>query len=399
MAFLFSLLCSIAASAQFELQWNADVHLELTTVGSDSDYFYNEISRRHRGLNFDLAQANAMATAKFGKNWAVNAQVQLERKYGLRAGLFREFDFYDVLIPRLNVEWTANNPAWKMLAGRVITPFGKFYAQQNFTERDLLQTPLAYSYYTNVSETVGLVDSLGEVYRENRDWGTPLLYRLGYTNGVQWMYQLPERFSCSVSLTSLPPNVTDDQLFSSRWSVMSRVTYKPAYFLDLGASFSYSPFLKRAEWNTELEDLSGFYQTLAGFDFQLGLGYFEWSGEVISAWYKVPVFKVEEDIYAPEEDNPIDQIFSIAAYTDLKYEFPFLPGAYAVYRFDILDFNKTINAEEEEINWDDRVVRHALGFGYKVNAYWDIKCAVATQEVAGRDWDLSMFRLMNSFHW
>jgi hypothetical protein len=111
----------------------------------------------------------------------------------------------------------------------------------------------------------------------------------------------------------------------------------------------------------------------------------------------VPIFNILLDDYS------LDGIFftlnTTSFYIDLKYEFPFLTGAYAAYRFDILSFGEGPDGNGGRTEWDQEVIRNALSFGYRINSFWELKLSLADQNVKGRDWDQSTFRLMTSFFW
>ena len=130
-------------------------------------------------------------------------------------------------------------------------------------------------------------------------------------------------------------------------------------------------------------------------DFELGTGFWEWSGELIWSYYRVPVFNRLEGAF--ERVDPVG-VVSWNFYSDLKYEFPFLPGAFVVYRFDVLRFGNEPEETGRSGKWDNGVLRHALGLGYRVNEWLLVKGAVSTQDTDETNWRTQQrtFRLMTS---
>lgn len=399
-------LFSLSGNAQFQMDWNADINLELSAAGSDAHYGYNNFHRDYTKTSFDLTQANLIAGFEFNPCCKINTHLLINRQVAQRAGLFREFELYEVVYAKLNIQWSSSNTPWSIVGGRLINPFGRFYENQLYSDRHILDTPLAYSYSTNISKNVGFVpllvedDSYSELLRDDhpifRDWGTPVLSRLGYLTGIQVQYDLPEKLNASILFAKNAPNVYVESFFGEGWSLISHFNYRINYFSKLGLSFSYSPFVEENYISDRLT-LSDFHQTIIGLDYSFEYGFWELCGEIIAAWYSVPIFNILLDDYS------LDGIFftlnTTSFYIDLKYEFPFLTGAYAAYRFDILSFGEGPDGNGGRTEWDQEVIRNALSFGYRINSFWELKLSLADQNVKGRDWDQSTFRLMTSFFW
>ena len=141
--------------------------------------------------------------------------------------------------------------------------------------------------------------------------------------------------------------------------------------------------MQESEVSNLLENLQRFSQTLVGTDFKLGSGFFEISGEVIGALYRVPQFS--HDARSFENNGEAILLNSLSAYTDVKYEPPFLQGSFVAYRLDHLLFSDLDNASAQ--HWDNWVRRHSLAFGYRINRFLLARIAASTQHVANKPWD------------
>jgi hypothetical protein len=230
------------------MDWNADINLELSAAGSDAHYGYNNFHRDYTKTSFDLTQANLIAGFEFNPSWKINTHLLINRQVAQRAGLYRDFELYEVVYAKLNIQWSSSNTPWSIVGGRLINPFGRFYENQLYSDRHILDTPLAYSYSTNISKNVGFVpllvedDSYSELLRDDhpifRDWGTPVLSRLGYLTGIQVQYDLPEKLNASILFAKNAPNVYVESFFGEGWSLISHFNYRINYFSKLGLSFS-----------------------------------------------------------------------------------------------------------------------------------------------------------------
>ncbi len=387
---------------QIAMTWNTYIDLELSRAGSKSHYFYNEIHRNHHDWRFDLTRADLMTTLRFGDRWHMTAHAMVEREMGRRAGLLKKLSDYTVLLPQLHLAYTFEKWPLRITAGRLIDPFGAFYRRQLYWDRPLISTPLAYSYYTDVSPRFGLVDGLAEdvvlLVDSVFQWGTPLLYRLGYKNGLMATLGESEKLNWSVALVDGAANRRSRFPEPWQWGVSSRLGFSPVYFANFEISFSHGQFQEAGTANAGLSGAADrFRQTLLGFDYKLGFSYFEFSGELIGSWHQVPIYDSEDEIFVEPEAN----LTSFSGYLDARFEPPFLSGAFLAYRFDLLTFGEYPDGQGERLNWDDEVTRHVFAAGYKLQAYALIKAAWSTQRVANRDWRRHQrtLRIMLTLHW
>lgn len=391
---------------QFQLKWNAELDTELTKAGHLSHYYYNEIHRDYTDWKLDVARINLLTTMSWADKWEFNAHAMLERQDGKRAGFFNNLDDYTVHVPILNIKRLFTKDSVRLTIGRFINPFGAFYPQQLNKDRTFIGVPLAYSHFANVSQHVGIVEGLGESVSLRiegaPDWGTPLLYRLGYQSGVRFDWGNAKKLSGTIAVVDGASNQLKQSVRPNNVGVVSTVQFKVAYFSKLGFSISHGSFFKHSPQNDSLEQLQKYRQTLVGINYNVGWRFFELSGEFIGAYYKVPQFVAMENRFREQEQQlRVQNLSAFSGYVDLKYEFPFAPGSFMAYRFDLLHFGAFENVNNETLKWDNQVIRHSLAAGYKINAFTQVKTMISTQQVANRNWDNKqrVLRLMLIFHW
>ncbi|TNE49572.1 MAG: hypothetical protein EP344_18065 [Bacteroidetes bacterium] len=383
-------------SAQPAFQWNILADLELSAGGEKSHFYYNEIDQDNRDLRVGVAQLNAIGKLILNPGWTVNARLLLERDKGKKLERF--------VVPQLNIQWLSKKRNLGITAGSFTNPFGAFNEQQLSIDRTFVGLPLAYSYYVNISDQIGFVENLGDVAEINIDgakqWGTTNLYYGGYSTGAMCSFNIkPGKINWKIALVSGAPNLQKRFTDPLHFGLISRLKLQPVYFWEQGISFSHGSFLRASEKSGSIEDLRAFRQTLVGTDLKLGVGFLEFSGELIAAFYKTPAFLEADNLFDPETLGEPLKLFNYAAYADVKYEFSFLPGMYLAYRIDRLGFGE--NTRSNSGNWDNNVWRHSLAAGYRITPWLLTRVAVSTQMVENKPWDKTQrtFRLVLTAHY
>lgn len=391
---------------QFQMTWNAEIDLELTKAGKLSHYFYNEIHRENTGWKLDLARTHVLTKLNWSKSWEINVHGMTERQNGKRPGFFKDVETYQLYLPLFNIKKNFLKDSTSLTLGRFINPFGTFFSQQLNKDRIFLGSPLAYSHFTDVSQFVGLVPSLGDSVsmriHSEPDWGSPILYRLGYTAGIRFDWGKADKLSGTVAVVNGAPNQLRQLNNPINWGVVSTLQFPLSYYSKIGLSVSHGTFLQRVAQNESIENLAISRQTLIGMSYLIGSGFLELSGEIIGARYKVPQYLVKENRFREITSSFQEHFLSaLTGYADIKYEIPTLPGSYLAYRFDALGYGKFENIKYEIVEWDNPVSRHSFAAGYKINAFTQAKGMFSTQQVANRDWDnrQRVLRLMLIFHW
>ena len=377
---------------QVELEWNTYLDLELTKAGSASHYFFNEIHRNYTDWKLDVSQANVVTKLKFSEHWHLNFHLMWRREIGRKAGLFKELGRYKFRMPQLNLQWLSKDHQNSLALGRFVIPFGLYYQQQLFADRTFVNSPLAYSYYINISNHIGLVEGLGDrtrlVVAGRPRWGAPYMYSLGYRTGLKWEHGQEGATTWTLAVVNGSGNLySEDTVDPLQYGLVGRIIFQPAYFVKFGFSISHATFLNRSEYSVLLGRLRRYRQSLFGAHYKLGKGHFEASGELLLAAYKVPHFLPDEDSFLRIDGKLERRLLSYSGYFDWKYEPPFLPGCFFAYRLEFLTFGNVEDNTGASAAWDNNVWRHVLAIGYKITEFASLKGSISTQSTATYQWE------------
>lgn len=366
---------SFCVSAQSTFKFNALLDTELSMAGKESDYYYNEIHRDFLDTRFGVSQLNAIGELKIEKQWTFNVRLLLERDLGQELSKFS--------VPQLNVQWLSKKRDVGLTIGTFTNPFGYYNEKQLSTDRNFISLPLAYAYYFNISDKIGFLEGMGEMNQiwidgnEEWEWGTTNLYYGGYSTGAMFSWNIkPSKINWKLALVTGAPNLQKRFTDPLNFGIISKLKFRPAHYWEQGLSFSYGTFLQKSEVSDQLENLRDYNQTLIGTDFKLGIKYWEFTGEVIGAFYRVPQFNIENSTF----DSNTLKISNLSANLDIKYEPPSIQGSYIAYRIDHIGFSKL--DIDQSPNWDNNVVRHSAAIGYNINKYLLARVMVSTQNVS-----------------
>ena len=381
--------------AQVVYKFNALADIELSKGGEKSHYYYNEIDENNIDYRFGFNQLNLIGQMVPDSNWTFNARLLLERDKGQNLNKFST--------PQLNIQWVSNKRKIGFTLGFFVNPFGSFNEKQLSTKRNFIGLPLAYSYYTNISSVIGYLPDMGDVTKvlidDEVQWGSTNLYYGGYTAGAMFSWNIkPSKVTWKIAIVNGASNKMERFSKPLNLGIISRLKLQPTYFWEQGISVSHGSFMKISEVSTQLDQLGMFTQTLVGTDFKLGKGFFELSGELIGAFYQVPLFNSDNKTFESRTVSDALTISNISAYLDIKYEFPKIPGSYAAYRIDHLRFGKIDSGNAQ--HWDNNIVRHSLAVGYHINQNILARIAVSTQQVNNKPWNKKQgtFRVVITAH-
>lgn len=376
--FCFAFQQKITAQQPLEFNYQALADLEFSAAGPASHYYYNEIHSDYTDARFGFAQLNLLGELNWGTQWKLSSRISRERELGQKLQQFR--------IPQLNLQWLSEDQTYGITAGRFINPFGSFNARQLSTQRNFISLPLAYSYYVNVSDKLGFYPNMGDITKFAIDgevqWGSPMMYYGGYATGLMFSWEInPGKLNWKTALTTGASNLANQLTDPLHVGVVSHLTMQPTYYWEQGLSVGTGSFMQSTDFSSYLEALGTYRQTLIGTDFKVGSGFFEASGEIILAFYKLPVFEPSLEDFV--NTDGVTQS-SLATYLDLKYEPPFISGSYIAYRIDRLGFDQT---DFYESAWDNTVLRQSIALGYEINTYLLVRALVSTQKTKNKSWD------------
>ncbi|MDX2069172.1 MAG: hypothetical protein SFV55_12180 [Haliscomenobacter sp.] len=359
-------LAQVSAQEKTQIEINGTADLEHIVGGMSSHYYLNGIHKDLKSGAVRPLELNLLSKIRFNPQWSANFRLQMERDEGLK--------FNQVRLAQANVQWAPKESPWLFTVGRFVSPFGLFANQQLSTARTFVDVPLAYGYFINISEQLGQVDRLGNgtqiPINGRNEWGIPLQYYNGYSNGLKARWTIkPGKSSLEFALTTASPNLPRNFNFDPlNYGVMARLKLQPTYFWKQGFSGSFGKFLQNHPLNEQLVDRTGYQQALFGTDFVLGAGHFEWSGELTAGFYRVPEYSPGSKQYTPRNHH----FKGFSAWMDTKYEFPFLVGTYAAWRIETLQFSD---------DWDQAVLRNSLVLGAKIKNFILLRSAYCFQSV------------------
>ncbi|MEM8900166.1 MAG: hypothetical protein AAGC85_18775 [Bacteroidota bacterium] len=379
------LLFCLPGSAQSVFEFQGAVDFELSVGGKDSEFYWNGINRDRTNLRFGIQTADLLGRWNITNQWSLQSRAIVTRKLG---DAFEEFR-----LAQLAVNWESPKKRTTLSFGRFLTPFGSFYSRLLTSDRDFVEAPLFYMYYVKVSEQVGYsttyLSRSAIPIQGVPDWGLVSAYRFGYSNGLKAKFEFPDKsISWEVALIQAGPSFQggiSDPIYPG---VSTRLTLQPTYFWKQGISFSHSGFMQEGGIDISDEVMRSSYQTMLGMDFELGFSYWEFSGELTGVRYKVPRFDTDNQEIISGTDLLNLELFS--GNLDLKYEPPFISGAYIAYRFDFVTYGKERFDGMEEQRWAFPVERHSVALGYRLGEHILFKSVASLQSFKRTDLDFDM---------
>ena len=374
------------AFSQPTIEWNAWADLSLSKGQETSNYFYNEIHKKYKDWRLGISDVNLLASIKLDSSWTINARGRLMRYGGKKLESWQ--------LPLLNIQFQQPGKPWRLVLGRMVSPYGTFSMRQHPTQLTFVNLPLAYYYFTNVSPQSGYTFDLGEntlLIDGSPDWGVPMIYYGRYVNGVSFNWEvIPGKMNWETAITdgalNLWPNHKPWNF--DNWGLVSKATWQPTYFWEQAFSVSYGTF-QRPTTSVAIEDRK-FKQWLFGAHSNLGFGFWETNIRIDVSRFSVPEINRKPLFFS--ETNQGLTMASVAA--TVKYELPQLSGMYLAYGLDYLWFgDHESNYQTQVGSWDNNVLRHNFGLGYKINRYLFLRLNYLIQSIDNHPaWEQNSFR-------
>ncbi|MEM9936114.1 MAG: hypothetical protein AAF824_20990 [Bacteroidota bacterium] len=383
---LFSILFSFhlaflsLCQAQSVFEFQGAVDFELSMAGENSEYYWNGISKYHTDLRFGLQTADLLGRWNISDKWSLQSRAIVTRKRGEA--------FEDVNLAQLSLNWESPSERTHLSLGRFLTPFGSFYQRLLTADRDFIEAPLFYMHYIRVSEQVGYSTTYlsrpAISVEGSPDWGLVSAYRFGYTNGVKARFEFPEpSISWEIALIQASPSFQGNVSSPVYPGISTRATFQPTYFWKQGISFSHAGFLQEGDIDISNSTMRSSSQTMLGMDYEVGFSFWEFSGELTGVRYSVPLFDVDNQRIQPNTD--LVNLSLLAGNLDVKYEPPFLTGAYVAYRFDFITYSQETFEGFTEQRWALPTERHSLALGYNLGEHILFKSVFSLQSFRDTD--------------
>ena len=386
------LVLPLLMSGQPTIEWNAWMDVSLSQGQDSSHYFYNEIHKTYKDWRLSISDLNLLTTIKLDSSWSINARGRLMRYGGKKLETWQ--------LPLLNMQYQPSGSRWRVVLGRMVSPYGTFSNLQHPTQLTFVNLPLAYYYFTNVSPQSGFAYELGENTVRidgNSDWGVPMIYYGRYVNGVAFNWAvIPGKLDWETAITNGALNLWPNEPWDfENWGVVTKATLQPTYYWEQAFSVSYGTFQQPSS-SVNIRDRT-FNQWLFGAHSKLGIGFWETNIRIDVSRFDVPEIN-RKPLFFSEETQGLT-MGSIAG--TLKYEVPQLSGLYVAYGLDYLWFGDYESLYQPRTgSWDNNVLRHNFGLGYKINRFLLLRMNYQVQSVDNHAaWEQNTFRSVLTIHY
>ena len=384
----------ISEISNAQVQLNGSIDFELSGGGEESRFITNGISRKFSELNLAVTQLNAFLFAPVSDNIFFESRIQLDTWGSGKLNPPR--------ISLASLTWDNPDKSYIVQVGRFISPFGFYTKRQLSTDRVFVQHPLAYSYFTNMSDIRGYWPEAGnntnEEYEEG-DVGLSTLYFAGYVTGLGTQVELKkDRLFLDAALTNGTPITIRNRSSLPNLALTSRLFYRPSVFWEQGVSMSFGNFMQGDALNNSVrseESFQKFYQLLLGADTKIAFTYFEIISEVIYSNWKTPAF-ISNQFNRNCGGNLCEyNLSNLSGNIDFKFEPPSFTGSYIAIRAEhLLFFNANDPQSNSSFDWDQDISRLSAVFGYKFAPNVLLKASFSDQ--GDFDFSESAFRLQLS---
>ena len=391
---LLAFVCLHPISGFSQLQLNGSIDFEISSAGDDSRFITNGVPNDFRKLNLAVTQLNAFLFAPISDEFFFESRIQLDT-----------WGSGNLNLPRIALATlTWDNPAndYIIKLGRFVSPFGFYPKRQLSTERIFINTPLGYSYFTNISDIRGYWPQAGQNTNEEYqvgDVGLSTIYFGGYTTGVGTTWEVSaDKVFLDFAITNGTPITIRDRSTLPNIAGIARLQINPSIYWNQGFSVSYGNFLQADPLNESVREDNNFQkytQLLLGIDTKLAFTFFEIVGEAIYSNWNVPGFIGNS--FDTDNNNSLRNysLSNLSGNIDIKYEPPSFTGGFVALRAEHLLF---FDAEDPQTNstftWDENVSRLTGVVGYKLSR--NILAKAAFSEQGNFDGNEYTFRLLIS---
>lgn len=376
------LIVSSSSTLLAQVQINGTFDAGVSSGGSESAFISNGIHNEYRFLHFSIPQVNLLMFTPINNSFYFEARLQSDTWLDgtLRAPRFT----------LANVTYADPGKDYSISVGRFISNFG-FYPSRNLTiDRTFLDLPLAYSYYVSMSDVYGFWDNAR--YQNNysaEDGIMTSVYFGGYSTGLKFDWIIKENKALlQTSLTTVSAGSGRDYSNLGNLALTSRLILNPTIYWQFGFSASHGSFMQlepgensAVRLNNSLEQ---YRQSLLGFDFRYGLGFWEVIGEVILSNWSVPGNIGDLGWQFEGNGNTLKtyNLSNVGSNLDIKFEPPFLSASYIAFRVDHLNFISAHPIQNNQYgteDWDKDKFRYSAAFGYKWARNVETKILVSEQ--------------------
>ncbi len=382
--------CSLFVPLYGQIQINGEANFEVSRGGEDSRWTLNEIPNDFRFWHLSIYQLNVFGSAVIDDEFFFDTRVQFDK--------WQTGTLNAPRIAQVSATWRPNEAGYSITAGRFISPLGLYPKRQLQSQNNVVNMPLAYSYYTQISETVGFWPPPPTASQFlTTDSGLTTAYYGGYLTGAMAeLVIVPHTLTLIGGITNTTPGSLQNYLNTDAWNVLAKVQYKPTAMIDLGIGVSTGKYIRRTSRNDSIfSEANRARQTLIVADLVLANGYWEVSGEFLYSLWNTPKFSRGRFIQNADRSLFMADMANYGWYLDARYEPPFASGLFLTARWEGVRFANYVNEAGQTIAWENTFpsTRYTVGIGYKLSRGMQVKAAGSYQTLDGGSPKLDLYTI------
>jgi hypothetical protein len=386
---LFNLLSILIMTKSFaQIEWNGVLDFAASMSGKNSTFVGNGIANEYRLTHLSIDQFNLILYAPVDLEMSVEAGIRID-SWG--TGKLNQPSLSFAVLNYAPIE---KRSSWSI--GRFVTPFGNFHQRQFAFNRSFVTSPLAYSYFVNLSDKRGIWPEAGDngAYGVD-DVGTTALGLEGLSTGILYINKTEYQGSnVQFAITNSTPSSIEKWTNQFGLAFTGRFGWWQTEKWEQGISITWGSYMSKDESiSPNLPNTEKYKQTALGTDWNYQSGLITINGEIIWSRWSAPRFDNLTGGFAFDLDNP-DQVKTVipslvTGYIDIIYNFIFIDNLYFAARAETMKFSKLNDPLKANLSgWDRDISRFSFGFGKPINEAVHFKFSYCNQMQSNVETDL-----------
>ncbi len=379
---------SVTAKLFAQIEWNGVLDFTASMSGENSTFIGNGIANEYRHTHLSIDQFNLIFYAPVDREMSVEAGIRID-SWG--TGRLNEPSLSFAVFNYSPIE---KRSSWSI--GRFVTPFGNFHKKQFAFKRTFVTSPLAYSYFTNLSDKRGIWPEAGDsgVYGVD-DVGTTVLGLEGLSTGILYTNKTEYQGSyVQFAITNATPSSIEKWTNQFGIAFTGRFGWWQTEKWEQGISITWGSYMSKDEnIIPHLSNTEKYKQTALGTDWNYQSGLITINGELIWSTWSAPRYNNDTSGFAYDLDKPTEvktvtpQL--ITGYIDIVYNFVYIDNLYFAARAESMKFSRMNDPlKTNQSSWDKDISRFSLGFGKPINEAVHFKFSYCNQMQSNVQTDL-----------